>query len=656
MRRLVISLSIYLALLLAGCAPRLADLPPLIPREVLFGNPTKKDPQISPDGMYLSYLAPDKKNVLQVWVRAMTGQGEKQLTSEEKRGIQHYAWAYDNRHLIFARETDGDENWQIHAVNIESGSVRNLTPYKGVRSLVFHLAPDHPEELWIAMNLRNRRFFDVYRVHLKTGETRMVHRNGGQQVWWLANSQMNINIATTFAGVIVRDSQKQPWRMLRRWQRAEPGMFVGLSRDEKSLYLRASPDGNTGALLSIDIASGNETVIVQDPKYDVQDVFVHPTTHEIQAVGFYKEKLEWRVLDKSIEDDFAILAQVRGGEFTVAHPPYESPILFSRNLGRRDLQDKVWLVSYESDQGPTYHYAYHRESKTTTLLFSEQPKLETFKLASMQPIAYQARDGLEIHGYLSLPAGIAAKKLPTVLFVHGGPYLRDRWGYYSTVQWLANRGYAVLQVNYRGSSGYGRQFVLASYKEWGGKMHDDLIDGVNWLVKAGIADPQKVAIMGASYGGYSTLVGLTLTPEIFAAGVSSVGISDLIFHYNNYPIYWSLSKPRFRVRVGDPEKEEDFLKSRSPLYHVDKIKAPLLIAHGVNDARVVASQSEQMVAAMRNANKPVEYVVYEDEGHRQWRPETKFHFYAKVEEFLARYLGGRFEPASVLAGHAEVTK
>jgi hypothetical protein len=299
MRRLVISLSIYLALLLAGCAPRLADLPPLIPREVLFENPTKKDPQISPDGMYLSYLAPDKKNVLQVWVRALTGQGEKQLTSEEKRGIQHYAWAYDNRHLIFARETDGDENWQIHAVNIESGSVRNLTPYKGVRSLLFHLAPDHPEELWIAMNLRNRRFFDVYRVHLKTGETRMVHRNGGQQVWWLANSQMNINIATTFAGVIVRDSQKQPWRMLRRWQRAEPGMFVGLSRDEKSLYLRASPDGNTGALLSIDIASGNETVIVQDPKYDVQDVFVHPTTHEIQAVGFYKEKLEWRVLDKS---------------------------------------------------------------------------------------------------------------------------------------------------------------------------------------------------------------------------------------------------------------------------------------------------------------------------------------------------------------------
>jgi dipeptidyl aminopeptidase/acylaminoacyl peptidase len=358
-------------------------------------------------------------------------------------------------------------------------------------------------------------------------------------------------------------------------------------------------------------------------------------------------------LDKSIEEDFTILAQVRAGEFTVAHPPYESPILFSRNLGRRDVQDKVWLVSYESDQGPIHHYAYHRESKTTTLLFSEQPELETFKLANMQAISYQARDGLEIHGYLTLPAGIAAKKLPTVLFVHGGPYLRDRWGYYSTVQWLANRGYAVLQINYRGSSGYGRQFVLASYKEWGGKMHDDLIDGVNWLVKAGIADPQKIAIMGASYGGYSTLVGLTMTPEIFAAGVSSVGISDLIFHYNNYPVYWSLAKPRFRVRVGDPVKEEDFLKSRSPLYHLDKIKAPLLIAHGVNDARVVASQSEQVVAAMRNANKPVEYVVYQDEGHRQWRPETKFHFYAKVEEFLAQYLGGRFEPAG---GHVEVSK
>jgi dipeptidyl aminopeptidase/acylaminoacyl peptidase len=274
----------------------------------------------------------------------------------------------------------------------------------------------------------------------------------------------------------------------------------------------------------------------------------------------------------------------------------------------------------------------------------------------MQPISYSSRDGLTIHGYLTLPVGVPAKDLPTVLFVHGGPWLRDRWGYYDTVQWLANRGYAVLQVNYRGSAGYGRNFLNAGDKEWGGKMQDDLIDGVQWLITQGITDPRKVAIMGASYGGYATLAGLTLTPDIFAAGVSRVGISDLIFHYNNYPAYWSLYKVMFRVRVGDPQKEEELLKSRSPLFHVDAIKAPLLIAHGSNDARVVAAQSEQIVAAMRKADKSVEYLIYEDEGHREWKPESKFHFYAKTEEFLARYLGGRFEPSGNLTGHAGVER
>jgi dipeptidyl aminopeptidase/acylaminoacyl peptidase len=643
-------------LLLIGCASTVVQPPPLIPRELLFGNPVRRDPQISPDGEYFSYLAPDKNRVLQVWVHAKGGQDNRQLTAASKRGVQHYTWAYDNQHLIFARETDGDENWQICTVDINSRTIRNLTPYKGVRSLLVAMSPGHPNEVLVAMNLRNRRFFDVYRIHLKTGETRMINRNGGRQFWWVADSQLNVRIAAAFAGTIIRDADRRPWRTLRSWQAGEHGKYIGLSRDEKTFYMRASYDGNTGALFAIDMATGNETPIAWDAEYDVQDVWLQPNTGEIQAVGFYKEKLEWQVLDQTIAEDFAILAKLRTGEFSVAHPPYESPILFSESLGRRDLQDKTWIVSYENDEGPVHHYAYDRESKQATFLFSEQPKLEEFTLARMQPISYQARDGLEIHGYLTVPVGIPTKQLPTVLYVHGGPHSRDRWGYYNTVQWLANRGYAVLQVNYRGSLGYGRKFILASYKEWGGKMHDDLIDGVNWLIQSGIADPRKIAIMGASYGGYSTLVGLTLTPDIFAAGISSVGISNLISHYNNYPPYWSLFKPRFRARVGDPQKEEDFLKSRSPLFHVDKIKAPLLIAHGINDARVVASESEQMVTAMRNANKAVEYVIYEDEGHRQWRPENKFHFYAKAEEFLAQHLGGRFEPGSEITGHAGLAR
>jgi dipeptidyl aminopeptidase/acylaminoacyl peptidase len=654
MKRIVF-LPIAFTLLITGCAPRLAGPPPLIPRQVLFAGPAKKDPQISPDGKHLAYLGRDNRNISQIWSRSLSGQDDKQLTAETARGIQHYTWAYDNEHVIFARENNGDENWQIHTVDIGSGAVRNLTPYNGVRSLLVGMAPDQPKNILVAMNLRNRRFYDVYRINIENGETRMVNRNGGRQFWWAADSHLNVRVAAAFAGTIVRDTPRQPWRAVRKWQVAENGKYFGFSADETTFYMSGSHD-EAGTLLAIDLASGKETTLASDPDYDVENVFIHPTTQEIQAVGFYRDKLQWQVLEPSIAPDFAYLEKAQKGEFSIVHPPDESPILYSKNLGRRDLQDRIWIVTYETDDGPVHHYAYDRIAKISTFLFSEQPELESFKLMTMEPVSFQSRDGLTLHGYLTLPARDPAKNLPVVLLVHGGPWLRDRWGHHNIVQWLANRGYAVLQVNYRGSAGYGRKFIQASFKEWGGKMHDDLIDGVNWLIACGIADPAKVAIMGGSYGGYAALVGLTLTPDIFAAGVSAVGISNLISHYNNYPSYWSLFKPRFRARVGDPQKEEELLKSRSPLFHVDKIKAPLLIAHGVNDARVVASESEQMVAAMRQADKPVEYVVYENEGHRQWRPETKFDYFAKVEEFLARHLGGRFEPASAPAGTAAMVK
>ena len=654
MKRLVF-LPIVFTLLIGGCASRVAQLPPLISREVFFASAAKKDPQISPDGKHLAYLGRDPKNVLQIWLRSLKGGDDRQLTTEPVRGIQHYTWAYDNRHIILAREANGDENWQIHTLDIASGAIRNLTPYKDVRSLLVGLSPLRPDTVLVAMNLRNRRFYDVYRIDIGTGDTRMVNRNGGRQFWWAADNELNVRVAAAFAGTIARDTPRQPWRTVRKWQVAEYGKYFGFSADGTTFFMSGSQE-EAGVLVAIDLASGQETALASDPAYDVEDVFIHPTTREIQAVGFYRDKLEWQVLDPSIAEDFAILRKVRKGEFNVVHPPYESPILYSRNLGRRDLDDKIWVVSYESDDGPVHYYAYDRASKNATFLFSEHPEVESFQLAAMKPMSYQSRDGLTIHGYLTFPEDPPAQKLPAVLFVHGGPWLRDRWGYYNVVQWLANRGYAVLQVNYRGSTGYGRKFVHASYKEWGGKMHDDLIDGVDWLIATGIADPKRIAIMGGSYGGYAALVGLTLTPDVFAAGVSSVGISNLISHYNNYPPYWSLFKPRFRARVGDPQKEQELLKARSPLFHVDDIKAPLLIAHGVNDARVVASESEQMVAAMRLVNKPVEYIVYQDEGHRQWRPETKYDYYAKVEEFLAKYLGGRYEPLTDSPASAAIAK
>jgi dipeptidyl aminopeptidase/acylaminoacyl peptidase len=618
-----------------------ANQPRLIAREILFGNPERSNPQISPDGKYLAYLRPDRDNVMQLWVRTLYGKDDKRLTDEKKRGVLHYTWLYDGAHLIFAQDNNGDENWQLYTVDTETGVQRNLTPYPGVLSALLALSPDFPGEILIAMNLRNRHFHDVYRVDITTGETRMIHRNSGRQVWWAADRDFKIRVAAQPGALLVRDSEKSPWRVVRRALPGESGGFYGFSRDEKTFYKRGTPDENTEALLAIDIVTGKQTVLAHDSDYDLQHAVIDPVTKEIQAVAFYRDKLEWQAIDPSVADDLARLQRVDNGEMTLENPPYGSPVITSPSLGRRDLADRIWIVSYESDTGARRHFAYDRATKTATLLFIESSRFESLKLAHMRPIAYSARDGLTIHGYLTLPV-TGEKNLPAVLLVHGGPWSRDRWGYDDAVQWLANRGYAVLQINFRSSTGYGRKFVEAGFKEWGGKMNDDLVDGARWLVDQGIADPKRIAIMGASYGGYATLAALTFSPEVFVAGVSRVGISSLISHRETMPAYWTPAL--FNRRVGDPKKDEELMHARSPLFFVDNIKAPLLIAHSRNDVRVVKNESEQMVEAMRKANKPVEYLIYDDEGHRMVRVENKLDFYAKVEEFLARHLGGRFMP------------
>jgi dipeptidyl aminopeptidase/acylaminoacyl peptidase len=653
--RTVASLALAVSLLVVGCGPSFVQSPPLIPREILVGNPERASPQISPDGKIISYLAPDKNNVLQIWLRTLGEQDDRQLTDQKTRSIENYTWSYDNEHLIFAQDSDGDENWHLHVVSIQSGAIRNLTPFKGVQSRVVALDPNFSHVMLIAMNLRNRRFHDVYRMNIVTGDTRLIARNPGRQVWWIADSRFQVRIATSTGVVTGREAPGSRWKSLYQWQRGESGGLIGFSQDEKKVHIRGTDEGNTASLLAIDFATGEKTVIATDPAYDVGGVFIHPVTRSIQAVSFNKDRLEWQVLDPSVAEDFAVLAKVRKGEFNVVHRSY-SPVLPSLALGRRDLQDKTWIVSYASDEGPLHYYTYDRPSKTATFLFSTNPKLDGVSLARMQPISYASRDGLTLHGYLTLPVGVV-KNLPAVLLVHGGPWSRDSWGYNPVVQWLANRGYAVLQVNYRGSTGYGRQFVVESFREWAGKMHDDLIDGVDWIVKQGIADPKKIAIMGFSFGGYATMVGLTFTPDVFVAGVAVVGISNLVSWFQNIPPYWAPYRGMFIRRVGDPQTEEEFLKSRSPVFFVDRLRTPLLIAHGANDVRVVVTQSHEMVEAMRKHNKPLEYVVtYGDEGHRFARPETRFHFYAKAEEFLAKHLGGRFEPAGELTGHGGVVQ
>ncbi|MBD2511926.1 S9 family peptidase [Nostoc muscorum FACHB-395] len=621
------------------------SLPPLIPREILFGNPEKTSPQLSPDGKYLAYIAPDEKNVLQVWLRTIGQEDDQILTADKKRGIRIFFWTYNADQLIYMQDSDGDENFHLHLVNIHSKIVRDLTPFQGVKAELVELEPKFPDQVLVALNLNNPQKFDVYRINLKNGAVEFDTDNPGNIISWTSDADFQIRAATASTrdggyDLLLQKSDKQ-WEILRHWGAEEEGNSVSFSDDGKTLYIQGNHDANAKRLLAVDLETRQETVIAEDEQYDVVGIIIHPLTRVIQAVSFYKDKQEWQVIDRSIATDFEEIAKVRPGEFSIIS---------------RDLEDKTWLVAYRTDNGPVYYYAYNRESKTSTFLFSNQPKLEALQLASMQPISYEARDGLTIHSYLTTPVGIPTQNLPTVLLVHGGPWARDVWGFSPTAQWLANRGYAVLQVNFRGSTGYGKAFLNAGNREWAGKMHDDLIDSVNWLVEKGISDPQKIAIMGGSYGGYATLVGLTFTPEVFAAGVDIVGPSSLITLIETIPPYWEPLKAMLSHRVGNLETEEEFLKSRSPLFFADRIQKPLLIGQGANDPRVKQSESDQIVNAMQQAGLPVQYVLYTDEGHGFARPENRLHFFAIAEEFLAKYLGGRFEPLADIPGHSGIIK
>ncbi|MEG4961439.1 MULTISPECIES: S9 family peptidase [unclassified Microcoleus] len=621
------------------------ELPPLVQRDILFGNPEKTSPKLSPDGKYIAYIAPDENNVLQVRLRTVGQADDRQLTADKKRGIRIFFWTYSGEELIYQQDIDGDEKWHLFSVNIQSNLVRDLTPFQGVRAHPIALDRNFPNEILVEMNISDRRKHDVYRINLQNGAVELDTDNPGNIMgWtWIADAQFQVRAATATNAdgsteLLFRETADKSWESLRRWGPDDEGGAVMFSKNGKILYIIGNHDANAKRSIALDLETKQETDIASDPEYDVGDILIHPTKREIQAVSFYKDKQEWQILDQSITEDFEAIGKFRPGEF---------------DLTSRNLADTTWLIAYRTDDGPVYYYAYDRASKTFTFLFSNQPKLEGLPLSSMEPISYTARDGLTIHGYLTKPIGVSTP-VPTVLLVHGGPSARDIWGYNPQAQWLANRGYAVLQINFRGSTGYGKAFLNAGNREWAAKMHDDLLDGVNWLVETGIAQQDKIAIMGGSYGGYAALVGLTFSPDVFACAVDIVGPSNLITLLQTIPPYWEPRKASLYHRVGNLETEPDFLKSRSPLSFVDRIQKPLLIAQGANDPRVKVAESEQIVNAMKQAGKPVEYVLYTDEGHGFARPENRLHFYAIAEEFLAKYLGGRFEPAGNIANHSGV--
>ncbi|MCY4366943.1 MAG: S9 family peptidase [Chloroflexi bacterium] len=619
------------------------DLPPLIPRRLFFGNPDKASPQISPDGSQLSFLAP-VEGVLNVWVApADDPTAARPVTRDTGRGVRLYGWTFNGNQIAYLQDSGGDENWHIYAVNLETDEIRDLTPLEGVQAQINRDSPKRPGHLLVGLNDRDPQLHDIYLLDLETGHRELVQHNEGF-AWFVADDDFNVRFAARLTAdggsEYLSKSDAGDWvhAFFISMEDAVTTSPIEFDRTGQALYMSDSRDRDTAALKSVDLSTGVQTILASDDRADVADTMLHPTEKTLQAVAFNYDRKTWQVFDDAVAADLEFLATVSGGDIEVIS---------------RTLDDTCWIVAYLLDDGPVRYYRYLRETKATQFLFTNRASLEEQPLVKVHPAVVPARDGLQLVCYYSLPreadpeqTGAPSSPLPLALLVHGGPWARDSWGYNPVYQLLANRGYAVLSVNFRGSTGFGKNFVNAANHEWGGKMHDDLVDAVHWAISQGIADPDRVAILGGSYGGYATLVGMTATPEVFACGVDIVGPSSLVTLMENIPPYWQPTIDLFTSRVGDYRTEEGrtFLLERSPLTHVDNIRKPLLIGQGANDPRVKQSESDQIVDAMQQKGIPVTYVLFPDEGHGFARPENNLAFFAVAEAFLAQCLGSRYEP------------
>jgi dipeptidyl aminopeptidase/acylaminoacyl peptidase len=604
----------------------------LIPLEVLLGNPERSGAQISPDGTRLSYMAP-LDGVLNVFVGDAGAGNERPVTHDTERGIAGYFWTYDNRHIMYIRDKDGSENFRLYDVDLQTGVERDLTPFDDVQCQIIAHRKEFPDVVLLGMNKDNPQLHDIYRLDLTTGDLEKTVENPGF-TGWVIDRDLKVRGAVQplpdgGSVILVRADEASEWRPLVQVppEDAESTGPVGFTTDGQSMYVQTSVDTNTSRLVKMNIATGAVDVIAEDPEYDIAGAMLNPDTREVEAVVVYRDRLEFQVFDDAIRGDIDALQRLSRGDLSI---------------NDRSDDDTTWLVAFDDDSGPVKFYTWDRAAKTATFLFDHRPQLNDYPLVPMEPFSFTARDGLTIHGYLSFPAEVERAALPAVLTVHGGPWVRDGWGLDPEAQWLANRGYVCVHVNFRGSSGYGKNFLNAGDREWGAKMHDDLLDAVEHLVSQGIIDRDRIGIYGGSYGGYAALVGATFTPDVFACAISMVGPSNLNTLIASVPEYWKPLLSMFHKRVGD---DEDFLWSRSPLSKVDNIRIPVLIAQGENDPRVKQAESEQIVAAMKAHGIDHEYALYENEGHGLVKPENRLDFYRRADRFLARHLGGRAETA-----------
>jgi dipeptidyl aminopeptidase/acylaminoacyl peptidase len=698
---------------------------PLIPREKLFGNPEKASPRLSPDGRRLAYLAPDE-GVLNVWVGPVDKPAAaRPVTHDRKRGIRTFFWTYTNQQILYLQDSGGNENFHVYRVDLdttkdpdrqghvarppnveaakESGigaKTTDLTPLENVRAEIIEVSHRIPGAILVGLNDRDAEVHDVYRLDLASGRRELVQKNTEHFAEWVTDLDFHVRFGSKLTEdgdtLLMQPDGKGGWKTFLTISSddALTTSPMGFDKSGTTLYMLDSRGRNTGALAALDLATGQEKILAQNPLCDVGGVLMTPLDQRIEAVSFDYERTSWEVLDAAVADDFRYLHTVAHGDLQIVS---------------QTLDNQHWIVAYLMDDGPIRYYRYDRAEKTAHFLFTNRKDLEKLPLVRMHPVVIKARDGLNLVSYLSLPPGTAAgdsksryaiaaasvaeftyqrnvaannrapgsvplaeiqrlkrewdnakkeaekcagdsihpnEPVPLVLDVHGGPWARDSWGFQPEHQLWANRGYAVLSVNYRGSMGFGKEFVNAGNRQWAGKMHDDLVDAVRWAIAEKIADPHRVAISGGSYGGYATLVGLTVTPDLFACGVDIVGPSNILTLLKTIPPYWKPAIQMFKIRVGDYSSEagRKFLEERSPLTHVDQIQRPLLIGQGANDPRVKQAESDQIVKAMQHKHIPVTYVLFPDEGHGFVRPANRLAFYAVTEAFLAKFLGGRYQP------------
>jgi dipeptidyl aminopeptidase/acylaminoacyl peptidase len=616
---------------------------PLIPRKVFFGNPDKASVQISPDGAHIAYLAP-WDGVLNVWVAPRQNlSAARPITDDTGRGIRFYMWAYTNSHILYKQDMDGDENWRLFSVDLTSTASKDLTPFDGVQTQFKKVSPEFPEEIVIGLNNRVPEWHDIYRINIVTGAMTLLEQHEGF-LDFVVDDDYRLRLAFQMMPdggmeIFKRDEKGnwETWDMIPAEDMLTTNI-VGLDKTGSVVFMKDSRGRNTSAMVACTLEDKQPTLLAENSLADAQDVVCHPTQKHVQAVSFVYERKLWQIIDKSIEPDLTYLRSIADGDLEIVS---------------RTLHDKFWVVLYLVDDGPARFYIYDRQHGTANFLFTNRQDLEEQMLVKMHSTVIKSRDNLDLVIYYSLPPdsdtqgdNIPDRPVPMVLLPHGGPWERDFWGYDPFHQWLANRGYAVMFVNFRSSTGFGKTFTNAGDHEWGGKIIEDQVDAVQWAISKGIADPQRVAIFGGSFGGYSTLAGLTFFPELFTCGVDLVGPSNLITLLETIPPYWKPILELLTTRVGDYRTEEGraLLTKYSPLTYVDRICRPLLIGQGANDPRVKQAESDQIVQAMKSKNIPVSYVLYPDEGHSFARPENNLSFYAIAEAFLARCLGGRYEP------------